>query len=269
VRTGDNDIEVLLLLGPADEPNVAQLQLEVKIREIGDQPGSGVLLARTAYDGRLAGTGKETSASTPPWRLMSLDGYRRSDSGDVEVGPVEVTPLPPPFADRSPSLRRKLSLPLPFPAWAFLGGDFMPDGWVQAAPTRGLERQLYDALLASYQEIWSALAAKDIAPLQALFDERSREYDRALYLPPGTTWTTCSYRIKEMWQGGRLAPIADEGEPWLVEARVPRMRTTFLSFGPYASPILRFVTDETDNYAYADVLPVWFRRQGSKFILTR
>jgi hypothetical protein len=72
-----------------------------------------------------------------------------------------------------------------------------------------------------------------------------------------------------MWKGGRLASISDEGKPWLVEARVPRMRTTFLSFGPYASPILRFVTDETADCVYADVLPVWFRRQGDKFILTR
>jgi len=269
VRSGENEFEVLLLLGPADEPNVAQLQLEIKIREMGDQPGSGILLTRIAYDGRLASTGKATSASTPPWRLMSIEGYRRDDSGDVEVGPVEAKHLPPPFTNQSPSLRRKLSMPLPFPTWAFFGGDFMPEGWSQAAPTQGVERQLYDALLASYHEIWSALAAKDIASLEVLLDERSREYDRALYLQPGTTWGTCSHRIEEMRQGGRLAPIADEGKPWLVEARVPRMRTTFLSFGPYASPILRYVTDETAQYVYADVLPVWFRRQGSEFILTR
>ena len=270
VRSGDNEIEALVLLGaPDEEPNVAQLQLEVKVREMDEAPGSGTLLARIAYDGRLLSAGKATSATSPPWRLMSIDGYRRHDAGDVEVGPLETKILPPPFTHQSPSLRRKISLPLPLPTWAFFGGDFMPEGWSQAAPTEGLERQLYDSLMRSYQVIWNALAAKDLAALAPIFDERSREYDRALYLVPGTTWQLCASRITEMWQSGRLASIADEGQPWLVEARVPRMRTTFLSFGSYASHILRFVTNETATSVYADVLPVWFRRQGNEFILTR
>jgi hypothetical protein len=271
VRSGKNEFEVLLLLGPANEPNVSKLHFEVRVREVAAPPGTGALLTRVVYDGLLASAGKATSASSPPGQLLSADGYREQRFGDVTVGPLEVDTLPPPFTNNSPALRRTIDLPLPLPTWAFFKGDFMPAGWSKAPPTTGVERQMYDGLMKSYQELWRALAAKNGDRLRTLFAERSREYDRALFLVPGTTWSQCFDRIRDMWKdgSGQLASIDDEGQPWLVEARTDRMRTTFLAHGSHASHILRYVTEDNDACTYAQVLPVWFRREGSKFIVTR
>jgi hypothetical protein len=271
VRSGENEFEVLLLLGPEDEPNVSKLHFEVRMRDMVDISGTGTLLTRIVYDGLLAGAGIATSASSPPTQLLSVDGYREQVYGDVTIGPLDVDVLPPPFRNNSPALRRTIDLPLPCPTWAFFKGDFMPAGWSTAPPTTGVERQLYDELMKSYQELWTALANRDDARLCMLFEERSQEYDQALFLDPGTTWSRCFDRIRDMRKDGSSHPasIDDEGQPWLVEARTSRIRTTFLSHGSRASHILRYVTEDNDACTYAQVLPVWFRLEGSKFIVTR
>jgi hypothetical protein len=270
VRHGANEFEVFALRGPQNGPDTCNLRFEVGIRDADAPPESAVTLATMVYDGAKSKAGKATSASSPAMERLSSDGYRQHEHGDVIIGELTTRILPHPYKNNSPALKRTITIPLPLPPWAFFKSDIMPTGWAREPPTAGVDRQLYDELMKAYREIWSALAAKDVKKLSTIFEERSREYDRALYLEPGTSLSRCMWTIKEMWNNkdNQLDSIDDEGKPWLVEART-QSKTVFLSFGRRASHILRYVPKDKNAPNMADVLPVWFRLENGKFIVTR
>jgi hypothetical protein len=269
LRGGDNQIE-LRLFKQADggDPAGAKLgdetsaTVELRVKQNG-KPADPEPVTRISYV-LAKPEAARTEGSSRAGRFDSVRKLAASDTGDVEVGPVQVVPMPRAVGV---AVRRSIKLPLPFRPWAFLRSDKIDDP--MAAPRDQLMK-VYHELVAAYQAVWTPLHAGEVDKVLDMFEERSSEIDAATYKPAGST----RKRLRELLVKAMndkdlaLAPITlPEGRYWTLEIG-PTGTLLGLVRGDRAGAILRF-SEKGDDAALSTVFPVFFRRERGRYIITR
>ena len=268
MRSGENEIGLLLYSwkegvdGQYGFDAGAKLTVRVLVRQAGVDDGPEYELCAIAFDGDAFGTDAALGRSSKEGTLDSGRGFAPAAKGDVEVGPLQMRQIPP----NQIIVTRRLNLRLPFPEWAFFRGDTQ----VSSADLPEAEIQShYDKLLVAYEEIWQLLASRRVEPLMPLFEERSREYDLALYQEPGTTQA----KLKNAFESAlatkdcHLAPLRVKDAFWYYNV-APGGRLARLSAGDYGGAVIRFKIGDPSS-DYARVFPIAFRKQGDRYIVSR
>jgi hypothetical protein len=271
LRSGVNEIELHLFKQPVEgvppdrytlgEATRATVALTVKPASRPDDPGTQI--ASLAYS-LAAREPDRTASSSPAGRFDSTRNLARHDSGDVEVGPVQVAELP---RGVGIILKRTVKIPLPFRPWAFFRSEKMIHPLEQKPE---YTQKLYGELLGAYEVVWKGLAGKDLDRVISLFEERSREIDEAYYKPTGST----QQRLREMLQESMndrslaLAPIrGSKGGYWDMDVGPPGTLLGLMR-GDRGSAIIRFADKDPDGIT-SMVFPIFFRREHGQYIITR
>ena len=262
--SGEN--EIALLAPPYEDDHgkgafekTAKATLTVLVQEAGQLDKPGLPVMKLCFVGSRAGTPRATEGSSPEGRFDSTREFTSSKTGDVSVGKPTVRAL---NAQGVLWISRTFSANLGLPEWEFLTSDVMPN-FLEDAPSEAEAERIYADLLAAYETVWKGLKSGNIDSILPLFEERSRNTDRAFYLNPGTT----QQRLKDSFlevlkdRSMSLQPIRIE-DFWPIET-APRGRLVRLVTGEHSSAILRF----EDKDGLSLVYPVTFRRKGGKYII--
>lgn len=265
LRSGTNEIGVLMY-GWADGPpgtfeEDAKLTLRVSLKQADSDEGPQHELFVMTFGGNSPNSDSAAEGSTSEGSFDSAQGFRRVNRGDVELGPVKIRRIP---EENVTILTRSLNLRLPFPEWAFFHSD-------RQKPTVELSnsdvRVQHDILLLAYDEIWRLLSSRDVDRLLPLFEERSREIDLSLYQEPGTTQT----KLREAFESAladpscTLEPLRRSKGRWYYNV-APGGQLARLTTSDHGGAAIRFRLKSSD---YARVFPIMFRKEGSRYIVSR
>jgi hypothetical protein len=260
---GENRVDLLVYVDPVEETDPLELldpeasfRIELSIAQDGEEATAREVFTVAFAGGRAAGS---SAAGT----FDSHRDFAARDGGNVTVGEVVIAPLPRGIGVK---VSRTFTLPLPLPTWRFLGGEPIAQLW-EADEPRLL--QTYQELMAAYQPIWDGLRGRDLDRLLPLFEERSAETDQAYYRPPGTTRRALRVGLEQAFADGdvELAPLAPPSGFWHLLVGSTGKLITFTRT-PRASSILWYEPRSEDDQA-ARTVPVVFRRQNGRFVVTR
>lgn len=264
LRSGANEIALLTPPYETDDgksafDKKARATLTVMVQEAGHLDRPGIPLMELCFVGERAGTESATNGSSPEGQFDSSRQFIADKSGDVIVNKPRVRTI---NDDGVLLISRAFAVGLSLPEWEFLGvkTDVVPTLYEGTATQA---EKLYAGLFAAYEEIWNGLRTGNIDAIMPLFEERSRNTDRAMYLTPGTT----QQRLKESFvevlrdRTMTLQPIKVEGF-WSLDVG-PGGRLMRLVTGAHSSAILRF----EDKDGLSVVYPVTFRRKGGRYIV--
>ncbi|MEY4575387.1 MAG: hypothetical protein RL701_90 [Pseudomonadota bacterium] len=269
LRSGKNQLALLVYPqqlvpnGPLTYQPGAKVTVTVFVSESGVANAPEYEIATLCFDGASAGTNQVSARSSPAGDLNSLQAFAPVRHGDVTVGPAQLQQVD---FDHKQLLTRELTLPLPFPEWAFLRSDRM-------VPTFELGEkgvlQHHAEVLPAYEAIWKALNARDLDKLLPLFEERSREIDLATYKAVGTTQAELRHDFEETLGDSTrsLAPLLHERSPYWSYEVGPMGTMVRLSTGVHGGGIIRF--PKTGDRKSRTTFPISFRKQGAEFIVSR
>jgi hypothetical protein len=261
-HSGSNEIALLAPPYENDEgrgayDESAKATLTVLAQEAGHLDRPGVALMKLCFVGAHAGTLRVTEGSSPDGTFDSSKQFASSKNGDVTVGKPNVRAL-----NRQGVLwvSRAFSVQTALPAWEFLNSDVMPT-FYDGVTAEG--RRTYEELLSAYEAVWNGFSTGDIDSILPLFEERSRNTDRAFYLTPGTTQQRLKESIVEVLQDRSMSlqPVRIDGY-WSIEVG-PGGRLMRLVTGEHSSAILRF----EDKDGLSHVFPVTFRRKNGRYVI--
>jgi hypothetical protein len=246
LRSGENELALFLFI--QDEP-ACDAKLTVGVSDAHNPDGKPTTLLTLAYSSSQK-AGKETSASTP---------------AGLDAGPVQ-TKVVPRNGFKILMVSRKFSAKLPFPEWAFFRGEKMPQGW--EFPSSDQMTPAHDEIQRAYVALHDLLAKKDVNGFLDACEERSREIDLAYYKAKGATRARLKQELEAALNDPqyKLEPaVKAGGKRWTYNVGSTG-RLIALTTGPRGSAILRFAspTNPLDL-----VFPVSFRKEGSRFIVTR
>lgn len=263
-RWGDNEIALRLTPyegadGKPEYSEDAKAKLTVLVQQADALDKPGRELATLSFSGKDAFTAQATAGSSPAGKFDTEKQLAESANGDLEVGPAR--------AERRNKVgglkvSRTLNMIMPLPEWEFLRSDTVPT--FDEGPTAEGEA-LYESLLSAYDEIWKGLQSGKLDSIMPLFEERSRNVDRAFYLAPGTTIKALRETFETAIHDSslRLAPVRQKGY-WTMEVGTTG-RLMRLVGGDNSRAILR--CEDREFPGQATVWPITFRKQGSRFIV--
>lgn len=264
-RSGENELAILVFptegLPSGFSPDAA-VTVKLLVQEFG-KPDRQHEIATLSFSGAQAGSSAALAASSAAGEFDSTNGMVSVRHGDVIVGSPSVRPL---TADGLLVVRRTVSMPLPFPEWAFFRSDSATPAYELNMET-GLKP--YNDLLDAYEKIWTLLKRRDLDRLLPMFEERSREMDQALYETPGTTQAKLRAAFEEALNNTarELRPIRPpEDDFWIYQVGLTG-KMLRLSRDDLGGTILRFA--DKQHPTFATIFPIVFRKQGDEFIVTR
>lgn len=140
-----------------------------------------------SYLGKMAPMGQELALSI---RAEGYDSKRQlvedKAGGDVRIGAVKViSPIPDEPDEAGKIFTQSVTMPTPFPEWAFFKSDDVPSN-VDKMPEEEFKKYR-NSLHAEYKKIHQALKNKNVKSIIPLLAERNQEIDQAFYKQPGTT----------------------------------------------------------------------------------
>lgn len=264
-RSGRNQISVVVYPWEQEDGTHAfspssKFELKITAREAQRAEAPEYELMSIRFDGERPSL-DATTGSSAQGTLDSERDFARADQGDVGVGALIVEKV-----EDSGTLHiwRDLDVQLPFPEWEFLRSD-------REKPTYAMsEAEIlpkYNELLNAYDQIWSLLASRRVDQLMPMFEERSRELDRALYQPAGTTQAKLRRAFESALSDPdcTLQPVRPEQQYWRYDVG-PGGTQMRLAFGERQGAIIRFLLHAEE---YSRAFPVVFRRKGGKYIVSR
>lgn len=262
LRSGRNELEVHMIK-QEDEPYECDVKVALRYKDESAPPDAEpITLLTLVHDAKTALANDLAQGSSPSGAYDSRTGLPRV-GGDLQVGVATVASLP---ADAQ-VLSRSFDVGLPFPEWAFLRGEKMTLDW--KFTRRSELNRAHDTLLARYTELHALLAKHDVDGFLDACEERSRELDIAYYKSPGETRRGLERQLRAAMtdQDLELADLSkDPGARW--GYFVGSTGTlAMLTQGTRASPIFRF--QAKDDTPFSLVFPVMFRKDGTRFIVTR
>jgi hypothetical protein len=262
VRSGDNELTVYMLEG--DEPTKCDVKVAVNVSDSEDESGRKATALTLAYAGEKGNPAERIHASSSAGLFDSNQTYKKSDRGDLAVGPVQVKE----FGGRSYKVRalsRSFSLQLPFPEWAFFKGEKLREGWEYQSDA---EMDAVSAeIQAAYASLHDMLEKKEIDRFLDACEERSQEIDLAFYKARGATRARLRKDIEAAIgdPAYKLKPVVRTGKHWTYNIGSTG-KLISLTTGARSSAILRFTSETSDLDL---IFPVTFRKEGSRFIVTR
>jgi hypothetical protein len=265
LRSGSNELEVQLIR-MSDEPVECDVKVALRWRdESAPADVTPVTLLTLVHDAKTAPANDATLGSSPSGTFDPMTGLPR-EGGALHVSAATLAPLAP-AAESVRVLRRSFELPLSFPEWAYLRSDRMT--LEHEFQNEQQQTVAYEALLARYNELHALLEKGDLDAFIDACEERSREIDIAYYKAPGSTRRALDRDLKKAMadQDFELADLYRKpGKPW--GYFVGSQGTLAMLYqGFRASTIFRY--QMKDGTAFSLVFPVMFRKEGSKFIVTR
>lgn len=265
-RSGGNELAVVLNAWELADGKVGfdatdKIKVTLIVQQAGALEAPPLVIGSLVFSGARAGA-EAVNESTPPGELDSTREFAAASSGDVRWGAVQIAPL----NDGGTLLvSRQVSLPLPFLDWDFLRSDSvpLPFGWDDAK-----WREAHDELLKPYEVIWNALRDRDVERLMPLFEERSRETDRAFFRAPGTTQN----KLREAFEQTlgdpdmKLRPLRPKNGLWYYEVG-PSGKLMRLTYGPFSNGIILF--EDVTAPALRTEFPIAFRKSGDRYVVAR
>ena len=240
----------------------ASVQVTLRVRAGSETDGPTYDIARLKF--AAAGLRDEAAlqGSSAAGRLDSAHGFEPASTGDVAVYTPRIEQLSP-EGDRL--VRMEFDVPLAFSDPAFLSSDVSKTTY-QMSEDEALSA--YAELLSAYEVVWKALAKHDYDKIMPMFEERSRETDRALYLPAGTTQRSLrNFFEKELADSEQqLAPLRPNSGYWTLDVS-PNGRLMRLSWGDHGSAIIRLVNKEYSGLITE--IPIVFRKDKGRLIVAR
>lgn len=268
LRSGTNEVSMLVFPyageegQPASYSAASKVTLTLLVRQADDAESPEHQVSVLRFSGSEATKSDPSAGSSPPGTRDSRQGFAPSAQGDVTIGPVRV--------ERDPSgmmrVTQTLRMPLPFLEWDFFRSDDVGSLY-ELTEEQTVVR--YEELLSAYEVVWRYLRAKDVDGLMPLFEERSREVDRAMYREPGTT----QRRLREAFESAlhnpkvKLMPVRTGNKGYWNHDVGPTGKLMLLGRGDRMSPMIRF--ENKQSAAYATVFQILFRKQGNKYIIAR
>jgi hypothetical protein len=264
LNSGSNEIELHTYLSDAPDQCEAKLSLTLKDEDNEKDPARTALVL--AYSAQQAVSGDPTRDSSPAGLFDSHSGFRASDRGDLRVGPAKVASISGNRA-KIRVLSRTFDVHLLFRQWAFLRGDKMPTYW--EFKNRAEEDAAYQEILGAYKKLWSFLDKHDVNGFLDACEERSREIDSAFYKRPGETRTHLRKDVESAMNDSefRLSPVENSPGLFWTYTVGSTGRLIAVTQGDRASPIIRYVMK--DGTPFSLIFPVVFRKEGSRYIVTR
>jgi hypothetical protein len=265
LRSGQNDVEVQMLKSES-EPDACDVKLELRWKDESAPPdATPVRLLTLFHDAKTAPAQNPTLGSSPSGSFDANTG-QAADAGQLRVGAASVTRLTG-LASNIHVLSRTFEIELPFPDWAFLRSEKVTLDWQFA--TAEQEQHAYEQLLAAYKELHAVLAKEDVQGFLDACEERSREMDIAYYKVPGETRASLEKQLRKAMSDPEFE-LADlykaPGKNW---GYMVGSKGTLLALtqGTRASTIFRYQLK--DGTAFSIVLPVLFRKERGRFVITR
>ncbi len=150
-------------------------------------------------------------------------------------------------------------MPAPFPEWAFLNGDAIPDP-KQFKTMDELVPGLIGAPFKELEIIHASLSKQDIDSIMPMFKERNDEMDTAYYYKPGTYEGLLREALQGEFDNGL---ILDELDINIAKPMVSPGKN-IIQLG--ADPLILFHTKSESVFNKYDI---YFRKEGDKWIITR
>jgi len=269
LRSGANELNIQIYRFPEakDRPDTCSIKSSVTVgdnRTPDAQPATALTLV---YSTKADQEHAPFRGSSPSGRFDSRQGYRASPTGDLQVQPPQSAQLTG-RAYLVQSLTRTFSMELPFPEWAFFKGDKLKQWWEYKDNKD--ENPTYRQIEAAYEKLHKLLVKKDITGFLDACEERSREADLAYYRKPGETREKLKALLKSAINDRSLRLIDVLLKPgdtlWRYTVGTTG-QVIGLSLGRTAGAILRY--EKKDDTPFALVFPVFFRKEGNRFIVTR
>jgi hypothetical protein len=269
LRSGLNELNIQIYRWPEarGRPDTTSIKASVTIGDSSAPDAEPTTALTLVYSAEADEQADPFRGSSPSGRFDSSTGYRFATTGDLQVDPPQSTQLTG-RASLVQSLTRTFSMDLPFPEWAFFKGETVRQWWEYKD---NADRQpTYDQIEAAYAKLRDLLARGEVTAFLNACEERSRETDLAYYKKPGST----RERLKTLLESAINDPsvelidvIVKPGEtPWRYTVGTTG-KVIGLTLGRMASPILRF--DMKDDTPFSLIFPVFFRKEGGRFIVTR
>jgi hypothetical protein len=267
LRSGANDIQIFMMKWEGD-PDECDVKAEINWKEERGAAGAApVKLLTLAHDAKLATPADPAPGSSASGTFDARTGSVTTPStGDLRVTAASVTRLTGKLAHIH-VLSRSFEVSLPFPEWAFFRGE------VQMRATdfesKEARRPVYNELFAAYEKLRDMLARRDVDAFLDACEERSREIDIAYYKRPGDTRASLRRDVESALNNPALELATfdrvDKGMWGYLVGSKGTLVTLYQ--GNRASTILRFPMK--DGSAFSVILPVFFRRENGKYIVTR
>ncbi len=172
--------------GEAINPDT-YLSVALVVSDADDLTRKKYVITDIVYDGSLSQNNLDKSRKSI--KLDSNNKFSNSNTGDIvthEITREELVDSP-----GSIYLKRKVEVSSNLPEWSFFNSDSFPMEEYSKS-----DENFYaglNSLLKQYLPIHNSLKTGDIDAVLPMFSERNKEYDAALYLPPGTM----EKRVKE------------------------------------------------------------------------
>jgi len=121
---------------------------------------------------------KIASSSTENFRLDSANEFRKSDNGDIEIGKWIFKDI-----KKWTDFTQTTNIDLGMPEWAYLDADDLGnDQTLSDDDYYSLLNEVYKTL----EDIWALMKKKDITAVLKLTEIRSKDFDAAYYMAPGS-----------------------------------------------------------------------------------
>jgi hypothetical protein len=265
LRSGSNELEVHMYRA-ADEANTCDARVALMVKDVENERGAGAKALVLAHTAQGETAGDPAAGSSPAGTFDSHRGYRSADQGDLKVGPAKMTHIED-GAQRIDVLSRTFDVHLPFPEWAFFKGDKVRRSWEfkdkqDMTPT-------YNEIFAAHRKLWELLAKRDVNAFLDACDERSHEIDLAYFKKPGETRGHLRKELETAMNDPKLELAKIDKNPGKFWKYAVGSKGNLIALGQGAQLSTLFRYQMKDDTPFSVIFPVVFRKEGSRYIVTR
>lgn len=260
LRTGSNELSLAILTFQGKRPlsTTARCEVNLQVRPDDGTEAQTATISRLVFSGKMASVGKGIEESSPAGSYDSKHQFHAARNGDVTIS--ETTIEPHHEDNKSKVARQKISLPTPFPEWAFFKSDTLPE--VDSMPDAEYDRYV-EGLAVYYKRIYDALKNKNVDSIMPMFEERNRETDQAFFYLPGTSAKKLASAYKAAVNDPNLELLGVKADSLLTHTHDNHKLVQLIRESDHSAIVFNLRGGGSESY------PIIFRKQGDKWIITR
>lgn len=195
------------------------------------------------------------NGSKKPVFLRSNHTFTEAGEGDVVVHPVIVDD------SEGITISRKIEIPNSLPVWGFFESDKLPDYFRISKEDYSKDKY---ALYEIYKIIEHSLSSGDVDEILDLFEERSKETDRAFYLEPGETRESLKQSFLRSVRNDKIELLVSDSRKFGLRPEPGRKLVRLIRADRRGAIAFNFVEDE-GSVRYDLV----FRKKDGEWIISR